>query len=105
MSIPRQLLSLAQAEETLVTQGRVEELAPLYDDRDRLIARLPDRLPPEEIAVLEEAVALQRVCAERLRAARDEVAAELQHLGQGRSTLRAYAPAGVRPARTVDAKG
>ena len=105
MSTPRQLLSLAHAEETLIAEGRIDELAPLYDDRDRLIAKLPERLPPDELAILEEAVALQRACAERLRGARDEIAGELQHLDQGRTTLRAYAPAGVRTMRTVDASG
>ena len=105
MSIARQLLSLAHAEETLIAGGRVEELAALYDDRDRLISQLPDRLPDAEVAVLEEAVALQRRCAEALRTARDAVAAELQHVGKGRETVQAYAPAGVRPVRTLDAAG
>ena len=105
MSIPHQLMSLAHAEETLIAEGRVDELAPLYDDRDRLIAKLPERLPRDEVAILEQAVALQRACAEQLRSARDAVAGELQHLHQGRTTLRAYAPAGVRPARTLDASG
>jgi len=105
VSTSRQLLSLAHAEEALLAEGRTDELAALYDDRDRLIAQLPQRLPAPEIAVLEEAVAVQRRCAEQLRAARDAVAAELVHVDQGRTTLRAYAPAGVGPVRTLDATG
>lgn len=105
MSIARQLLSIAHAEEALVAEGRTDELSALYDDRDRLIALLPDRMPAADIAVLEEAVAVQRRCAEHLRAARDAVAAELAHVDQGRTTLRAYAPAGFGPVRTLDATG
>jgi hypothetical protein len=105
VSIPRQLLSLAHAEESLIAQGRIEELAALYDDRDRLITQLPERLSDAEVAVLEEAVGLQRRCAEQLREQRDAVAAELQHVGKGRDTVQAYAPAGVRPVRTLDAAG
>ena len=105
MTVVRQLLELARAEEVLVAEGRTDDLAPLYDDRDRLIVQLPERLPASEVVVLEEAVAVQRRCAERLRAARDAVAAELARVDQGRATLRAYAPAGHGPVRTLDASG
>jgi hypothetical protein len=105
MTVVRQLLSLAQAEERLIAENRIDELEALYSDRDALIARLPDRLPGTDIAILEAAVGLQRACAERLRLARDEVAGELVHLDTGRATLRAYAPAGVRHLKSVDATG
>jgi hypothetical protein len=105
MSIPARLLELAQLEDRLVDERRLDELETLYAERDRLIAALPDRLPETEIVVLQRAVDLQRYAIERMRAARDEVASELGHVDRGRATLRAYSPAGAATAPTVDAAG
>ena len=97
------LLEIAEAEHRLATERRAEDLAPLQTERDRMIAALPPLLSPAQEDALRRAIALQQLTTAVLRAARDEIAAELQHLAKGRSTMRAYAPAGYGSAASVDA--
>jgi len=106
MSCPAEaLLELAWAERRLVGEGRIDELAELHDERDRLLAQLPARPAAEQAQALQRALAVQGEVAELLRATRDAVAAELNRVDQGRATLRGYAPAGMEPVRTIDAAG
>ncbi|HEX8123492.1 MAG TPA: hypothetical protein VF549_19730 [Solirubrobacteraceae bacterium] len=99
------LLELAQAELRAVTEGRVDDLADLHHERDRLLAVLPAQVAPHQAATLSRTLAVQGEVADLLRRTRDAVTAELQRLDQGRATLRGYAAAGLTAARTFDSVG
>lgn len=99
------LLELAWAERRLAAEGRVDALAALQSERDRLIAALPARPAPHQVPKLRQALAVQDEVAGLLRTTRDAVAAELARVDQGRTTLRGYAPAGVGTAPVFDANG
>jgi flagellar protein FliT len=99
------LLELARAELRAASEGRVDDLAELHDERDRLLAALPARPGPGQAATLTRALAVQGEVADLLRRTRDAVAAELQHVDQGRATLRGYAAAGLGAGRTFDSVG
>jgi hypothetical protein len=99
------LLELAWAERRLAAEGRIDELAATHDERDRLLAALPARPAPEQVAVLQRTLAVQGEVAELLAATREAVGAELARVDQGRATLRGYAPAGLEAARTFDQSG
>ena len=99
------LLELAWAERRAVAEGRLDELAELHDQRDRLLAALPSPAAPAQAAVLQRALAVQGEVADLLRATRDAVAAELARVDQGRATLRGYAPAGLETAPAFDRTG
>jgi hypothetical protein len=99
------LLELAWAERRLAAEGRVAELAALQDERDRVIAALPPRPAPHQVATLRRALAVQGEVAELLRATRDAVAAELRRVDRGRATLRGYAPAGLEAGPVFDQSG
>ena len=99
------LLELAWAERRLAAEGRIDELAAAHAERDRLIAALPARPAPQQVAVLRRALAVQGEVAELLAATRDAVAAELARIDRGRTTLRGYTPAAAGPARTFDQTG
>jgi hypothetical protein len=99
------LLELAWAERRVAAEGRLDELAALHAERDRLLAALPERPAPDQVPVLQRALAVQAEVAELLRTARDAVAAELARVDQGRATLRGYAAAGVDAGPTFDAAG
>jgi hypothetical protein len=96
------LLALAELERRLVAERRFEELAPLHDERDRLIAALPVPVGPAQAPVLARARALMHEAATLAAAARTELAAELAQLGRGRATARGYASAGLAAAPSVD---
>ncbi|HEV2813324.1 MAG TPA: flagellar protein FliT [Solirubrobacteraceae bacterium] len=99
------LLELAWAERRLAAEGRLDELAELHAERDRLVAALPLRPAPQQVPVLQRALAVQGEVADLLRATRDAVAAELQRVDHGRATLRAYTPAGAETQPVFDATG
>jgi hypothetical protein len=101
----QRLLEIAEAEHRLATERRADELAALQADRDRALAALPAVLSAVQEDALRRAVALQQLTTGVLRAARDELAAELGRLSHGRTSLRAYAPAGYATAASVDATG
>ena len=99
------LLELAWTERRLAGEGRLDELADLHAERDRVMAELPARPAAHQVPVLQRALAVQGEVAELLRATRDAVAAELQRVDHGRATLRAYAPAGTEAQPVFDANG
>ena len=99
------LLELAWAERRAAAEGRLEELPGLHAERDRLLAALPARPAPHQVAPLQRALAVQGEIAELLRTTRDAVAAELARVDQGRATLRGYAAAGVDAGTTFDTAG
>jgi hypothetical protein len=96
------LLELAWAERRLAAEGRVDELAANHAERDRLLAALPARPAPDQVATLQRALAVQGEIAQLLTATRDAVAAELARVDQGRTTLRGYAAAGADAAPSFD---
>ena len=98
----RRLVELAQAEHRLAAEGPAEELATVQDDLGAALAALPPALAPEERTQLLHAYTLRERTLALLRASRDECAAELAKLGQGRTTVQAYVPAGTPPGRSVD---
>lgn len=99
------LLELAWAERRLAAEGRVDELAALHDERDRVLSSLPARPAPHQVPVLQRVLAVQGEVAELLRTTRDAVAAELQRVDRGRATLRGYAPAGAQAGPVFDQTG
>lgn len=99
------LLALAEAEHRLIAEQRFEELAPLHDERDRLLAALPATLAPHQRPVLARAHAVLQDASARAAAARAELAAELVRLDRGRATVRGYAPAGLAAGPSVDRRG
>jgi hypothetical protein len=99
------LLELAWTERKLAAEGRLDELAALHDERDRVLSALPARPAPHQVPALQRAVAAQAEVAALLRAARDAVAAERQRVDRGRATLRGYAPAGVQAGPVIDRTG
>ncbi|HEX2086649.1 MAG TPA: hypothetical protein VHF89_13280 [Solirubrobacteraceae bacterium] len=99
------LLELAWAERRLAAEGRFDELGPLHDERDRVLAALPARPAPHQVPTLRRALAVHGEVADLLRATRDAVATELARVDQGRATLRGYTPAGAEAAPVFDATG
>ena len=86
-----ELEALANAEALVVAEGCIEELAPLYDRREALIAALPSPLPAAAAEALRRALATQRTTATALSARRDAIGAELARLNRGRAGVRGYA--------------
>ncbi len=92
MSSAQALLALAEAESASVAAGRAEELADLEDRWRAALDGLPRELDAHARMLVARALDLQGETAERLRAARDAVAAELAGTGRSRAGARAYAP-------------
>ena len=98
----RRLVELAQAEHRLAAEGPAEDLAGVQDQLSAAVAALPAGLTPEERDALLAAYNLRERTMDLLRASRDECMTELQKLGQGRSTVQAYVPAGTEPGRSIE---
>jgi hypothetical protein len=105
MDAADRLLVLAEHEQRLVAEQRFEELAPLHEERERLLAALPATLEPRQRPLVARAHAMLQDAAARAAVARDEVAAELARLDRGRATVRGYTPAGLAAGPTVDHRG
>jgi hypothetical protein len=99
------VLRLAEAERALAAEGaeRAEDLAAVQDARDAAIAALPPTPSPAQAALLRQALRVHQEAAALLRAAREEILAELYRLDQGRATVRGYAPADAAASRSFDA--
>ena len=106
MSDPVQrLLELAEIEHTMVAEHRFEELAPVHDERDRVLATLPSPVAVRQEPALARAQALLHQATAMAAAARVELAAELARLDRGRATARGYGAAGLMAAPSVDHVG
>jgi len=101
----RRLLELAELEHRLVAEQRFDELGPLHDERDRVLALLPVPVAPRQAPLVARAQALLHEATALAAAARTELAAELARLDRGRATVRGYAPAGLATAPSVDRAG
>jgi hypothetical protein len=97
----RALVSLCEAECGLLAAGRGDELGLLDQEWREALAALPSTLDGEAAALVRRALDLQGEVSERLRRARDGVAAELAQVDRGRAGARAYAPART-PSSIVD---
>jgi hypothetical protein len=99
------LLELAWTERRLAAEGRIDGLAAVHAERDRVLAALPARPAPADVPTLQRVLAVQSEVADLLRTARDAVAAELARVDQGRATLRGYAAAGADAQPVYDVSG
>jgi hypothetical protein len=97
------LLELTEAEHRLAADRDTDGLAAVQDERFAALGMLPTSLDPTQREMLARAFALGEQTTELLRAARDEVAAELAKLGTGRAAMRGYTPAGSAPGPSFDA--
>ena len=85
------LLELCERERELVAPDRIGELLAVQLERSLLLDNLPGNPPPEVRAALEDAqVAILGTIVE-LAFARDNLRADLEHLGRGRAALASYA--------------
>ena len=104
MSDPyEQILELARREAELVEQGRFEELAPLWAERDALVASLESRPPVTARDALVEADRIVRATHERVCALLSELGVQIGQLSNGRRAVSGYGGA-VAP-RALDARG
>jgi hypothetical protein len=88
----QQLMSLAEEELGLLASGRTDELAALQERRDAVLAQLPAHvIEPLDREALAKAHAMQVQITGLLEKATAEMAARLNRLDHGRSSLRAYA--------------
>jgi hypothetical protein len=101
----RRLVELAAEEHRLAAEGTGDGLAEVQDGLEAALADLPSSLGAEEREHLRHTFALRERTIELLRAARDEAAADVARLGQGRTAVRGYSPAGHGARPTVDATG
>ena len=101
----RRLVELADREHALAAARETEGLAEVQEGLQAAVAALPPTLAVEERVRLAETFALRQQTIELLRLARDDAAAEMAKLDQGRTAVRGYAPAGHGPRSTVDASG
>jgi hypothetical protein len=93
------LVLIAEREQALVEDGRIEELAALADERAALVATLPAQAPASARPALERAFALQAATAATLRASLGALRLEIADLDRGRGVARAY----VGPDTTLQA--
>ena len=96
------LVALAAEEHRLAAAGVSEGLAEVQEELGDALAALPTILDDVDRAALSDAFALRQQTIELLRMARDEAAAQVAKLDNGRAAMRGYAPAGVAPGRSVD---
>jgi hypothetical protein len=89
-----QLAALADEELTLVTDGRVDELAGLAARREQALAVLEARgarvADPGERMLLEHAVRVQALAAEAIRAAMARTSAQGRHASLARTAAQGY---------------
>lgn len=86
------LADLAERELELVAAGAIGELPQIHDERDALLATLPTQPPVSARDALERAAVVQARVTIALEMRRNELAADLSRLGQGRIMLRGYRP-------------
>ena len=89
-----ELVVLAEREQQLLDDGRIDELAALAAERDAHLATLPPQAPVWAGPALERARALQLITAAKLQASLGEVRHAIAALDRGRGAARAYAGAG-----------
>jgi hypothetical protein len=101
-SVARTLLALAREELDLIETGRLDDLAAIGERRDAAVAQLPRRLSPAARVLLTEAVDAQRQVAAALQFGMARMRDELGRIGQGRTAMAGYAPAGLDARPVLD---
>jgi hypothetical protein len=99
------LADLAERELELVNGGAIEELPRIHDERDAVLASLPQHPPESARDALQRASIVQARVTVALEMRRNELAAELSRLGQGRVMLRGYRPPGHLRTDGIDRTG
>jgi hypothetical protein len=100
----RRVVEIAREEQELIDAGRVEELDALHARRREAMEQLPPpaRLSEPARAALREALELQARIGESLRVAMAVNRSELGRVGQGRTAIAGYAPAGLDARPVLD---
>ena len=94
------LVDFARREYELVMQDDFDGLAELADERDAIVALLPDRAPETAKPYLLECAQIQARTTAALQHARSRIARELGAADRGRATAEGYSrAAGTAPAR------
>ena len=84
------LLELCRRERELVAPDRIDELLAVQLERSLLLSALTEDPPPEVRASLEEAQIAVLGSIVELAFARDNLRADLEHLGRGRTAVASY---------------
>jgi hypothetical protein len=92
------LCELAEQELELLGAGRLDEVAPVDEQRTALIATLPAVPPAEARHALERCVLLERRVMVELVRARELVLVALAEVQHGQRAAHGYAPRPQRPA-------
>jgi predicted Zn-dependent protease with MMP-like domain len=87
-----ELVELAQRELELVRREAYDHLPEVWEERDNLVASLPDTAPEEARAALERAAHLNGRSSAILEERLAVTASELRRLTHGRTAMRGYAP-------------
>lgn len=87
-----QLAALAERELELATEGRLDEVERLQQQRAELVAQLPTCPPPDARAALERAARAQRETTVALATGLRAVVEQLGRVGTGRRAAGSYAP-------------
>lgn len=88
-----ELVTLAERERELATEGRADDLETLRARRDALVASLPPQAPPEARPALERAERAQAEAVTALREAVAEARRALEAVDKGRRATRGYSQA------------
>jgi hypothetical protein len=85
------LAELAEAELVACREERPEDLAPYYEEAQRIIELLPPRPPASAAEALHRAAGAQQQIEELLASRLEMADGDLDHLRRGREAARAYA--------------
>jgi len=85
------LAEIAEAELVACQEERPEDLAPYYEEAQRIIQLLPPRPPASAAEALHRAADAQRQIEDLLAGKRVMAEGDLDHLRRGRDAARAYA--------------
>jgi hypothetical protein len=97
------ILELARLEAALVDENRLEELAAVWAERDRLVASLGPQPPASAREALAEADRVVRETHARISALLQELGEQLGQLTSGRRAASGYG--GATAPRALDARG
>jgi hypothetical protein len=93
------LAELAEAELVACEEERPEDLAPYYEEAQRIIELLPPRPPASAAEALHRAAGAQRQIEDLLASRLTMAEGDLDHLRRGREAARAYATTAAAIAR------
>jgi len=97
------ILELARLEAELVEQGRLEDLAVVWSERDALTEQLNGRPPASARDALTEADRIVRATHDRICVLLQELGAQIGQVSSGRRAVSGYR--GAAAPRALDARG